>query len=80
MPDATFYLQKHGFSVLLQNPADMVALRNLMHGISTTPSATTTKAATSVDYFKNEKSGQSKDPDDIIGGGYNGGQKKYPII
>jgi gliding motility-associated-like protein len=33
MPNATFYLQKHGFSVLMQNPSDMEALRNSMHGI-----------------------------------------------
>jgi gliding motility-associated-like protein len=33
MPNASFYLQKHGFSVLMQNPADMEALRETMHGI-----------------------------------------------
>src|ERR1700712_2791189 len=33
MPNASFYLQKHGFSVLMQNPADMEALREAMHGI-----------------------------------------------
>jgi hypothetical protein len=30
--NTTFYLYKHGFSVLLQNPADMEALRQYMHG------------------------------------------------
>jgi gliding motility-associated-like protein len=33
MPNTIFFLQKHGFSVLLQSPADMNALRNAMHGI-----------------------------------------------
>jgi len=32
MPDANFFLQKHGFSVLMQSPADMDALRQMMHG------------------------------------------------
>jgi hypothetical protein len=32
LPDATFFLQKHGFSVLLQSPSDMDALRQFMHG------------------------------------------------
>jgi gliding motility-associated-like protein len=34
MPNSTFYLNKHGFSVLLQRPADMDALRQYMHGFS----------------------------------------------
>ena len=33
MPNTTFFLQKHGFSVLLQSPADMEALREAMHGV-----------------------------------------------
>ncbi|HEY2349941.1 MAG TPA: hypothetical protein VGH64_13045, partial [Puia sp.] len=33
MPNTTFYLQKHGFSILMQSPSDMQALRNSMHGI-----------------------------------------------
>ena len=36
MPNSTFYLHKHGFSVLLQSPVDMDALRQYMHGFSTT--------------------------------------------
>ena len=35
MPNATFFFQKHGFSVLLQSPSDMEALRQFMHGIPT---------------------------------------------
>ncbi len=34
LPNGNFFLQKHGFSVLLQNPADMNALRLALHGIS----------------------------------------------
>jgi gliding motility-associated-like protein len=48
MPDVTFFLQKHGFSVLLQSPADMAALRQAMHGNaggnSTVPASTTKNA------------------------------------
>lgn len=33
MPNTTFFLQKHGFSVLMQSPSDMEALRDAMHGI-----------------------------------------------
>jgi gliding motility-associated-like protein len=33
MPNTIFFLQKHGFSVLLQSPQDMEALRQSMHGI-----------------------------------------------
>src|SRR5450432_1970047 len=33
MPNTNFYLQQHGFSVLMQSPSDMNALRNAMHGI-----------------------------------------------
>src|SRR5450755_3441890 len=33
MQNTTFFLQKHGFSVLLQSPADMEALREAMHGV-----------------------------------------------
>jgi gliding motility-associated-like protein len=32
MPNVNFFLQKHGFSVLLQSPADMSALGQWMHG------------------------------------------------
>ncbi len=39
MPNTHFFLQKHGFTVLLQNPADMEALRLSMHGISTASQA-----------------------------------------
>ena len=35
MPNTIFFLQKHGFSVLLQSPRDMEALRDAMHGITT---------------------------------------------
>ena len=35
MPNASFYLQKHGFTILLQSPADMDALRQYMHGPTT---------------------------------------------
>jgi len=35
MPNTIFFLQKHGFSVLLQSPHDMEALRDAMHGITT---------------------------------------------
>src|SRR6202051_1642757 len=43
MPNSTFFLQKHGFSVLLQSPADMEALRQLLHGV---PSAVKTPVKT----------------------------------
>jgi gliding motility-associated-like protein len=39
LPNTTFYLQKHGFSVLLQSPADMEALRQYMHGFSASGNA-----------------------------------------
>ncbi len=42
LPDATFFLQKHGFSVLLQSPSDMDALRQFMHG---QPAGNTTNPA-----------------------------------
>jgi len=32
LPDATLYLQQPGFSILLQSPADMKALREILHG------------------------------------------------
>ncbi len=35
LPDATLFLQKQGFSVLLQSPSDMDALRQFMHGDQT---------------------------------------------
>jgi gliding motility-associated-like protein len=38
LPNTTFFLQKHGFSVLLQNAADMDALRQAMHGLVSTNS------------------------------------------
>jgi gliding motility-associated-like protein len=34
IPNGNFFLQKHGFSVLLQRPSDMEALREVMHGHS----------------------------------------------
>jgi gliding motility-associated-like protein len=34
MPNTSFYLHKNGFSVLLQSPSDMDALRQFMHGFS----------------------------------------------
>jgi gliding motility-associated-like protein len=34
MSNTTFFLQKHGFSVLMENPADMDALRKAIHGIT----------------------------------------------
>ena len=34
LPNTSFYLQKHGFSLLLQSPGDMAALREIMHGHS----------------------------------------------
>jgi hypothetical protein len=36
MPNSTFFLQRHGFSILLQNPKDMEALRQALHGIPST--------------------------------------------
>ncbi|HEY4936014.1 MAG TPA: hypothetical protein VII44_05510, partial [Puia sp.] len=36
MPNSTFFLQKHGFSVLLQSPADMEALGEALHGVPST--------------------------------------------
>ncbi len=36
MPNSTFFLQKHGFSILLQNPADMEALGQALHGVPST--------------------------------------------
>ena len=38
LPNTTFFLQKHGFSVLLQSPSDLNALRLAMHGLSNTGS------------------------------------------
>jgi gliding motility-associated-like protein len=46
MPNTTFYLQKHGFSVLLQSPSDMNALRNIMHGIPPAASGNTKNTGT----------------------------------
>jgi len=40
MPNSTFILQKHGFSVLLQNPSDMEALSQALHGVPSTVKAT----------------------------------------
>ncbi len=55
MPNTIFFLQKHGFSVLLQSPSDMQALRDAMHGI---PSKKTPdkSAGTSSSDTKGEKS------------------------
>ena len=41
MPNALLFLQKHGFSVLLQSPSDMLALREAMHGIPSTAGSPT---------------------------------------
>ncbi len=46
IPNTTFYLYKHGFSVLLQNPADMEALRQYMHGFQTGNSVNTNQGRT----------------------------------
>ncbi|HEX3767933.1 MAG TPA: SBBP repeat-containing protein, partial [Puia sp.] len=46
MPNTTFYLQKHGFSVLMQSPSDMEALRNTMHGIPAGNKATSQSQTT----------------------------------
>jgi gliding motility-associated-like protein len=44
LPNANFFLQKHGFSVLLQSPSDMDALRASMHGtIAGSPNSSTVK-------------------------------------
>ena len=44
LPNANFFLQKHGFSVLLQSPSDMDALRASMHGtIAGSPNRSTVK-------------------------------------
>src|SRR5450631_1170699 len=49
MPNSLFFLQKHGFSVLLQSPADMQALREALHGVpsANSNSGTTVKSSTS---------------------------------
>jgi gliding motility-associated-like protein len=48
MPNTTFFLQKHGFSVLLQSQADMEALRQSMHGFPSTANQSTSAANTTV--------------------------------
>jgi hypothetical protein len=76
MPNTTFYLQKHGFSVLMQSPSDMEALRNSMHGIpsgsktsgqsTTAPSAnkagTTSDLAASLPPVKSNPGGVPSNP------------------
>ncbi len=68
MPDGNFFLQKHGFSVLLQNPSDMNALRLALHGMSSGTAQSSGPAAptTSVN-AKTPISGQV-----VKGGGING--------
>ncbi len=52
LPNTTFYLYKHGFSVLLQSPADMDALRQFMHGFQS-------GGASSTDPARNAENGKS---------------------
>ncbi|MDP4129513.1 MAG: PKD domain-containing protein, partial [Bacteroidota bacterium] len=46
IPNGNFFLRKHGFSVLLQRPADMNALRVSMHGDASPAGSSTGGAAT----------------------------------
>jgi gliding motility-associated-like protein len=55
MPNSTFYLQQHGFSVLLQSPSDMEALRHLLHGEFTEESPSGKTGADT----KNRQAGQT---------------------
>ena len=80
MPNSTIFLQKHGFSVLLQRPSDMDALRNSMHGISsgkTSPSSNPGKS----DLYNNHPVNISvNDPDTRDGKSGSGtGNKTDPI-
>jgi gliding motility-associated-like protein len=56
MPNTTFFLQKHGFSVLMQSPSDMEALREAMHGI---PSAVKTSNKSSASSSISKSGGAS---------------------
>jgi hypothetical protein len=49
MPNSLFFLQKHGFSVLLQSPSDMLALTEALHGVPSAGSSSgnTVKSSTS---------------------------------
>src|SRR5580765_491055 len=55
MPNSTFYLHKHGFSVLLQSPTDIDALRQYMHGFSGPAGAPAPEAATRQEPPKTDK-------------------------
>jgi gliding motility-associated-like protein len=70
MPNTTFFLQKHGFSVLLQSPADMAALRQYMHGVSTGTQAPVTKSNTAT-----KKKGQPSTLADVLP---KSGDRDYP--
>lgn len=63
IPNGTFFLQKHGFSVLLQSPSDMNALRISMHGHSSITATHSPDETTSVNFaspVKRGKNGRSK--------------------
>ncbi|HVY73342.1 MAG TPA: PKD domain-containing protein, partial [Puia sp.] len=51
IPNGNFFLQKHGFSVLLQNSSDLEAYRNYLHGHFPRSSPTTAHAKTGAPKF-----------------------------
>ncbi len=48
MPNTTFFLQKHGFTVYLESPTDMEALRQYLHGFTSSVNTSSNKNSTSV--------------------------------
>jgi gliding motility-associated-like protein len=78
MPDVTFFLQKQGFSVLLQSPADMEALRLSMHSIAPvstktgagnqTPSAVSTLTLKDLPKTPPQDPGYSANPNNNLSG------------
>jgi hypothetical protein len=86
LPNTTFYLYKHGFSVLLQSPADMDAWRQYMHGFQS--GGTSTSSTNPAKNTENGKSGSTateaavlpEKPGDPGSGNGSGSNNETPVL